>query len=186
MTSLTTSLRQTKPSTIVAVVGFALTLAAAAQVTFAIPGTPVPFSLQPLVVVLAGLMLGPVAGAASMALYLAMGAAGLPVFSPVPGLPQGPARFLGPTGGYLIAYPIAAWVAATVAGKQSTFFRRFLAACAGIVMIFVGGISQLAIQTGSFGRALELGITPFVPLDAVKALIAAAIATPRKQASPRA
>src|SRR3982750_4709915 len=110
MTSLTNSLRKTRSSTILAIVGFALTLAMAAQVTVPIPGTPVPFSLQPFVVALAGLMLGPVAGAASMALYLAAGASGLPVFSPVPGLPQGIARFMGPTGGYLIAYPIAAWI----------------------------------------------------------------------------
>ncbi|HET9424769.1 MAG TPA: biotin transporter BioY [Gemmatimonadaceae bacterium] len=181
MTSLTTTLRQTKPSTIAGVVGFAAILAAAAQVTLPIPGTPVPFSLQPLVVVLAGLMLGPVAGAASMGLYLVAGALGAPVFSPVPGLPQGVARFFGPTGGYLIAYPVAAWVAGSLAGRQSTFFRRFLAACGGIAMIFVGGIAQLTIITGSIGRALDLGITPFVPLDAVKALMAAGIATPRKQ-----
>jgi biotin transport system substrate-specific component len=145
-----------------------------------IPGTPVPFSLQPLIVVLAGMMLGPVAGAASMALYLAAGAAGLPVFSPVPGLPQGIARFMGPTGGYLIAYPVAAWIAGALAGKQSTWLRRFLAACAGIAMIFVGGIAQLTIINQSFTRAIDLGITPFAPLDAVKALMAAAIATPRK------
>jgi biotin transport system substrate-specific component len=181
MTSLTTSLRQTKTSTILGTVGFALILAMAAQVTAPIPGTPVPFSLQPMIVVLAGLMLGPVAGAASMALYLAMGAAGLPVFSPVPGLPQGIARFAGPTGGYLIAYPIAAYITGITAGKQSTYFRRFIAACAGIAMIFVGGIAQLTILNQSFVRAIDLGITPFVPLDAVKALIAAAIATPRKQ-----
>src|SRR5688572_32078054 len=129
MTSLTTSLRETKPSTIVGTVGFAVALAAAAQVTFAIPGTPVPYSLQPLVVVLAGLMLGPVAGAASMAVYLAAGAMGAPIFSPIPGLPQGAARFFGPTGGYLIAYPVAAFVAGTLQGKQSTFFRRFIAGC---------------------------------------------------------
>lgn len=181
MTSLTNTLRETKPSIYVSTVAFALLLTAAAQVSMVIPGTPVPFSLQPLVVVLAGLMLGPVAGAASMALYLAAGAAGLPVFSPIAGLPHGFARFLGPTGGYLIAYPVAAWVAGTLAGRQSTFFRRFLAACAGILAIFVGGISQLTIVTGSFRTALDLGITPFVPLDAVKALLAAGIATPRKQ-----
>src|SRR5688500_6902286 len=70
MTALSTTLRQTKPSTIAATVGFAAILAAAAQVTIPVPGTPVPFTLQPLVVVLAGLMLGPVAGAASMVLYL--------------------------------------------------------------------------------------------------------------------
>jgi biotin transport system substrate-specific component len=181
MTSLTTSLRQTKTSTYLGIVGFALILAIAAQVTMPIPGTPVPFSLQPFVVVLAGLMLGPVAGASAMALYLAMGAAGMPVFSPVPGLPQGIARFAGPTGGYLIAYPIAAYITGVLAGKQSTFFRRFIAACAGIAMIFVGGIAQLTIISQSFTRALDLGITPFIPLDAVKALIAAGIATPRKK-----
>src|SRR3954471_19331819 len=183
MTSLTTSLRQTKPSTIAGIVGFAAAMAVAAQVSLPIPFTPVPFSLQPLVVALAGLMLGPVAGAAAMALYLAAGATGLPVFSPVPGLPQGIARFAGPTGGYLIAYPIAAWVAGALGGRQSTYFRRFLAACAGIAMIFVGGIAQLTIINQSFTRAIDLGITPFIPLDAVKALIAAAIATPRKMSS---
>ena len=180
MTSLTNSLRQTSTATYLGTFGFALILAAAAQVTMPIPGTPVPFSLQPMVVVLAGLMLGPIAGAASMAIYLAMGAAGLPVFSPVPGLPVGIARFMGPTGGYLIAYPVAAWVAGALAGRQSTYFRRFLAACAGIAVIFVGGIAQLTIINQSLSRAIDLGITPFVPLDAVKALIAAGIATPRK------
>src|SRR3954470_920833 len=180
MTSLTTSLRQTKPATIAGIAGFAAAMAVAAQVSLPIPFTPVPFSLQPLVVVLAGLMLGPVAGAAAMALYLAAGASGIPVFSPVPGLPQGIARFMGPTGGYLIAYPIAARIAGTLAGKQTTSFRRLIAACAGIAMIFVGGIAQLTIINQSFSRAIDLGITPFIPLDAVKALIAAAIATPRK------
>lgn len=181
MTSLTsTSLRQTKP-VVLSTIAFAIVLAASAQVSLPIPGTPVPFTLQPLVVVLAGLMLGPVAGAASMALYLVVGAAGAPIFSPVPGLPQGVARFFGPTGGYLIAYPIAAFVAGTLAGKQSSFFRRFLAACAGIAMIFVGGIAQLAIINRSLTRAIELGVTVFVPLDAVKALIAAAITLPRRK-----
>src|SRR3954469_17913002 len=74
MTSISTTLRQTKPSAVVWVIGFAVALAAAAQVTMPIPGTPVPFTLQPLVVVLAGLMLGPVAGASSMILYLIVGA----------------------------------------------------------------------------------------------------------------
>jgi biotin transport system substrate-specific component len=183
MTSFATSLRETKPSTLVGVVGFAAALALSAQVSLPIPGTPVPFTLQPMIVVLAGLMLGPVAGAMSMALYLAAGALGLPVFSPIPGLPQGIARFACPTGGYLVAYPVAAFVAGTVMGKQASFFRRFLASCAGIAMIFVGGIAQLTIINGSLARAIDLGVTVFVPLDAVKALIAAAIATPRKQKS---
>ena len=100
-----------RPSRVAAIgiVGFAVALALASQVAIPIPGTPVPITLQPLVVVLAGMWLGPVAGAASMILHLAAGAVGLPVFSPygAPGL----ARFVGPTGGYLFAYPIAAFVA---------------------------------------------------------------------------
>src|SRR5918996_842235 len=94
--------------TIVGVVGFALALAAASQVAIPLPFTPVPITLQPMIVVLAGLMLGPVAGVASMVLYLAAGAVGLPVFAPI-GAP-GIARFFGPTGGYLLAYPVAAAV----------------------------------------------------------------------------
>src|SRR3954464_10816123 len=176
MTSLNNALRETRTSTWLGILGFALILSAAAQVTMPIPGTPVPFSLQPFVVVLAGLMIGPVAGATAMALYLAMGAAGLPVFSPVPGLPMGLARFAGPTGGYLIAYPIAAWVAGTLAGKQSTFTRRSLAAIAGMALIFAGGIAQLTIINGSITRAVALGITPFAALDIVKALFAAGVA----------
>src|SRR3954469_8913803 len=156
MTSLTTTLRRTKPSTIGWTFGFALALTAAAQITIPIPGTPVPFTLQPLVVVLAGLMLGPVAGAASMLIYLAAGAAGLPVFSPV-GLP-GVARLFGPTGGYLIAYPVAAFTAGKLAGTQPTLLRRFGAACAGMALIFVGGIAQLSILTGSMSQAVRLGV----------------------------
>jgi biotin transport system substrate-specific component len=174
---MTTTLRQTKPSTIGWTIGFALILTAAAQITVPIPGTPVPFTLQPLVVVLAGLMLGPVAGTASMVLYLLAGAAGLPVFSPV-GAP-GIARFFGPTGGYLIAYPVAAWIAGTLGHNKPRLLQRFLAACAGIAVIFIGGISQLTIINGSVSRALSLGFTWFAPLDLVKALIAAAIARPR-------
>src|SRR3954463_4228368 len=179
MTSLTTTLRNTKPATIGWTIGFTLALAAAAQITIPIPGTPVPFTLQPLVVVLAGLMLGPVAGAASMLIYLAAGAAGLPVVLPVrlPGI----ARLFGPTGGYLIAYPVAAWTAGWLAGAQSTTLRRFGAACAGMVLIFVGGIAQLTILNGSLLQAVRLGVTPFAPLDVVKTLIAAIASAPRSR-----
>jgi len=181
MTSLTTTLRQTKPSTIAWVFGFALALTAAAQITIPLPGTPVPFTLQPFIVVLAGLMLGPVAGAASMVLYLVAGAAGLPVFSPV-GAP-GILRFIGPTGGYLVAYPVAAWAAGTIGARQEHIARRFLGACVGIAMIFVGGIAHLSVYTGSIVDAVRLGITPFLLLDVVKAAIAAAISGQRSRAA---
>src|SRR3569623_1791625 len=89
--------------TIVRTLGFAAVMAAAAHVAVPMPGTPVPFTLQPLLVVMAGFWLAPRAAVASMVLYLAAGAAGLPGWAPV-GLP-GAARLLGPTGGYLISYP---------------------------------------------------------------------------------
>src|SRR5882762_512530 len=92
----------------VAVVLGAILVAAAAQVAVPLPGTPVPFTLQPLAVLLVGGLLGARFGALSMILYLAMGAAGFPVFTPTVPL-LGIARLLGPTGGYLLAYPVAAW-----------------------------------------------------------------------------
>jgi biotin transport system substrate-specific component len=156
---------------------FTAALAAASQVAIPIPGTPVPFTLQPMIVVLAGLMLGPTVGAASMVLYVALGAAGVPVFSPL-GAP-GAARLLGPTGGYLIAFPVAAYVAGFVATRRAGLRWRWVGAMLGMVVIFIGGISQLTILTGSVAQAIALGITPFAVFDIVKAFIAALIAQPR-------
>ena len=108
-----------------------------------------------------------------MLLYLGMGAMRLPVFAPM-GAP-GIARFFGPTGGYLFAYPVAAFVAGAIATRRDTLVWRWLAACAGIAMIFLGGIAQLSVLTGSLARAVALGVTPFAALDVVKALVAALI-----------
>ena len=167
--------------TLVGIAGFAIALAAASQVAIPLPFTPVPVTLGPLVVVLAGLMLGPRASAASMVLYLAAGAAGLPVFAPL-GAP-GIARFFGPTGGYLIAYPAAAFVAGAFSRRESSLLGRWLAATAGVVVIFVGGVAQLAVVSQSLGRAIAIGLTPFALLDIVKAFIAALIAGRRLPSS---
>ena len=169
-------------TTALGVAGFAVALAAASQVAIPLPGTPVPMTLQPLVVVLAGLWLGPIAGATSMALYLLAGAAGLPVFAPM-GAP-GFARLLGPTGGYLWAYPVAAFVAGLVVSRRRDFALRLLAAAAGIAAIHLGGFLQLLALTGDAERALALGAAPFVALDLVKVLAAAALSpkTPRATA----
>lgn len=161
---------------VLGVIGFSVALAAASQVAIPIPGTPVPLTLQPLVVVLAGLMLGPAAGAASMLLFLAIGAAGVPVFAP--GGAPGIARLIGPTGGYLIAFPFAAYAAGFIASRRPSLAGRWLAAMIGMVVIFVGGLSQLTILTGNIRQAIALGITPFAALDIVKALAAALIARP--------
>jgi biotin transport system substrate-specific component len=177
MTALALAEKQDKRLAALSVVAFAGILAAAAQVSIAIPGTPVPVTLQPLVVVLAGLMLGPTLGAASMLTYLAAGAAGLPVFSPI-GAP-GILRFIGPTGGYLFAVPVAAFAAGFVAQRYPALLGRWAGAMLGMVLIFVGGITQLAILHKSLAVGFALGVTPFAAFDILKALVAAVIARPR-------
>ena len=172
------SLTQDKRIAVVGVIGFAMALAAASQIAIPLPGTPVPFTLQPMIVVLAGLMLGPTLGAASMLLYLLVGALGAPVFTPV-GAP-GIARLLGPTGGYLIAYPFAAYVTGLVARRASSLAGRLRAALAGMAVIFLGGLAQLTVLTGSASQAVAVGVTPFALFDVVKALLAALIARPRR------
>jgi biotin transport system substrate-specific component len=164
---------RTRALTATGVIGFAVALAAAAQIAIPLPGTPVPLTLQPMLVVLAGLWLGPRAAAASMALYLAAGAAGLPVFAPV-GAP-GVLRLLGPTGGYLLAYPLAAAVTGVLA-RRGGYRTRAIAALAGMATLYAGGLAQLALLTGSAATAAALGALPFAGADVVKALVAAALA----------
>src|SRR5690242_10373101 len=91
--------------------------AAAAQVSVPLPFTPVPFTLQPMVVLLGGLALGSRLGVASQVLYLALGVAGLPVFASSATLAPGVLRLLGPTGGYLMSYPFAALVVGALAER---------------------------------------------------------------------
>lgn len=181
MTSLTATFTQDKRIAIAGAAGFVLALAAASQVAIPIPGTPVPVTLQPMVVVLSGMMLGPALGFASMVTYLALGALGLPVFAPM-GAP-GVLRLLGPTGGYLIAFPFAAFAAGYVAQRFPRLAGRWAGAMLGMVVIFVGGITQLMIITGNVGQALALGITPFAAFDILTALVAAVVARPRNRAA---
>ncbi len=129
-----------------------------------------------MLVVLAGLWLGPRAGAASMLLFLTAGAAGLPVFSPMG--PPGFARLLGPTGGFLLAYPVAAYVAGLVSSRTASFAGRLLASFLGFAVLFAGGLTQLAVLTGSAERAIATGLLPFLLPDSVKA-VAAALLAPR-------
>jgi biotin transport system substrate-specific component len=123
------------------------------------------------------MLLGPMAGAISMTLYLVAGAAGLPVFAPM-GAP-GVARFFGPTGGYLIAYPVAACVTGLLAQRSISFAGRWIAGVAGIAIIYLGGIGQLWVISGDIARAVQLGVAPFAVLDVLKAFIAAVITAPR-------
>jgi biotin transport system substrate-specific component len=101
------------------------------------------------------------------------------VFAPIgaPGL----LRLIGPTGGYLLAYPVAAAVAGRLGAGQPSFATRALAAMAGILVLYAGGLAQLAVLSGSLATAALLGVLPFVAADAVKALVAAAVSGPRRR-----
>src|SRR5439155_23170003 len=100
--------------------------AIAAQISIPVPFTPVPFTFQPMVVLLGGAALGARLGMTSQILYLALGIAGLPVFAASATLPPGAARLLGPTGGYLMSYPFAACLAGYLAERG--FDRRYVTA----------------------------------------------------------
>ena len=161
-----------------AVVLGALIVAGAAQVSIPLPGTPVPMTLQPMAVLLVGGLLGAPLGALSMILYLAMGAAGLPVFTPTVPVP-GIARLFGPTGGYLLAYPIAAYAvgALLTPGRRPGVSRTALAVLAGLVLIHLGGLAQLLILTHSVSLATRLGTWPFLLGDLLKLAILVPVLT---------
>jgi biotin transport system substrate-specific component len=159
-----------------AAVAMTLLTIVAAQVSIPLPFTPVPLTLQPMLVLLGGAVLGSRLGASSQIVYLALGIAGLPVFAASPILPQGAARLLGPTGGYLMAYPAAAFVAGWFA--EGGFDRRYLtslvAMAIGLGIIFAGGVLWLSLGVG-LQTAIRQGLWPFVGADLMKLIIAAAI-----------
>ena len=169
------------PSTRAARRGIAVLLgtalvAAASQLAVPLPGTPVPLTLQPLAVLIVGGLLGPGLGATSLLLYLALGAAGLPVFTPL-GLP-GVARLFGPTGGYLLAYPLAAYAVGRLSGDGARPARLAFAVVAGLVLIHLGGLAQLRILTGSVATAVRLGTLPFLLGDLLKWCLAVLVLRP--------
>ena len=153
--------------------------AAAAQVSIPLPFTPVPFTMQPMIVLLGGAALGARLGATSQALYLALGIAGLPVFAASPVLAPGAARLLGPTGGYLMSYPFAAFIAGLLAERG--FDRRYVtsvaAMAAGLAVVFACGVGWLAVTQPPLGirGALAAGLLPFLAADLLKLLAAAAV-----------
>lgn len=164
------------------VVAGSVIVALCAHVSFPLYFTPVPLSLAPFAVLLLGLLLSPRLAAATLGAYLVEGAIGLPVFSPSPLAPGGLAHLLGPTGGYLMAYPLAAPLI-------SSLWRRIrrsrgwelrtatLSAAVGSLVILVSGALWLAFLTHASARSiLSLAILPFLPGDALKVIVAAAIA----------
>ena len=165
----------------VGAVAFVTVLTAiAAQVSIPLPFTPVPFTFQPMVVLLGGAALGARLGMTSQILYLALGIAGLPVFAASAMLPPGAARLLGPTGGYLMSYPIAAYLAGYLAerGFDRRYVTAVIAMAAGLAVVFACGVLWLGFvvqPTRGIAGALAAGFLPFVVPDLMKLLVAAGV-----------
>lgn len=163
------------------VVGASLFVAVCARVAVPLPFTPVPLTLQNFGVLLVGLSLGSRRGFLALVLYLAEGLMGMPVFSPTG--PGGIAQLLGPTGGFLLAYPFAAgiagWVFEEKAGRRGEkgFALAFTACVLAETYLFVGGLSWLAILTHSLAQAIRFGLYWFIFAEVIKIMSAAAIAS---------
>ena len=141
--------------------------------------TPVPLTLQPFSVLMLGLLLTPRMAAATLFAYLAEGAAGLPVFTPGLAFAVGFAHLFGPTGGYLLVYPVATFaVAALWRRSRRTFAMALACAAVGNLLILLGGAAWLAAFAHlSLRSALTLAVLPFLPGDALKVAAAAALAS---------
>ena len=155
-------------------------VAACAHIALPLPFSPVPLTLQTFAVLLVGLTFGPAMGGATLALYLAEGVCGFPVFAPtgVGGL----AQLMGPTGGYLLAYPLAAACAGYVALKLAAVMPRMganiLGGVCAIAVTLSMGASWLAVEThATVAHVAMMGVVPFLPGEAIKILAAAGIAS---------
>ncbi len=163
-------------------------VALAAHFALPLPFTPVPLTLQPLAVLALGLLLAPVDGALAMLAYLLEGAAGLPVFSPTG--PGGLLQLLGPTGGFLMVYPLVAFVCGAAVRRIGFCVTPYLAgvaaACLGTALLFLGGAGWLSHIAGLHGHALWVAaVLPFLPGEAVKILIAAGVYSALQSRFPR-
>ena len=156
------------------VLGAALT-ALAAQVAVPVPGSPVPVTGQTFAVLLTAAALGPARGLAAQVLYLAAGVAGLPVFASAS---HGAGVVFGASGGYLVGFlaaaVIAGWGARRGADRSPVRTLVLFALASGVIYLI--GTAWLCLNTGmSASAGIAAGVTPFLPGDAVKALLAAGL-----------
>jgi biotin transport system substrate-specific component len=156
------------------ILGAALT-ALAAQVALPVPGSPIPVTGQTFAVLLTGAALGPLRGLAAQGLYLLLGIAGMPVFA---GAGHGASAAFGATGGYLIGFLAAALIAGYGArhGADRSPVRTLLLFALASAVIYLVGTTWLCLYTGMPASAgIAAGVTPFLPGDVAKALLAAGL-----------
>ena len=158
------------------VAGAAVFTAVAAQVSVTLPGSPIPFTLQPIAVLLAGITLGARLGALSQVVYLAAGVAGVSAFAWSPVLLPGAARLLGPTGGFLMAFPVAAAVAGLLhhRGVMRGALGTVVAMTAGLVTLYAGGIAWASLFVPATTSAgIVASFAPYAVADLVKVAVVA-------------
>lgn len=153
---------------------FATLIAVSGYITIPLPFSTVPVTAQTLAVMLAGCLLPVGHAAASVLVFLLMGAIGLPVFS---GGAAGLGIIAGKTGGYLIGFVFGAAVIALLKGKKPGFLRLLAAsAIGGILVVYIFGVSWLNFVTGiGMEKAVIFGALPFIPGDIVKVFVAALV-----------
>ncbi len=159
-----------------------LFVATAARLAVPVPLTPVPVSLQDLAVLLVGVVLGPLGGGAALVTYLVVGALGAPVFS----MGQGGLPWLfGPTGGYLLAYPMAATIMGAFAVHSRRVGPMLVGALAAQAVVYLGGVGQLLLLTGQgLSAMVALGVTPFLPGVVIKTVLLVAFAVTLDRLGP--
>jgi biotin transport system substrate-specific component len=172
------SLQESLAGKTLLVIGATAFVAACAHISLPLPFTPVPLTLQNFAVILVGMALGPIAGFSAMVLYLAEGALGLPVFTPSGG-PAGIAHLLGPNGGFLFSYPLAAatagWVVRAMQPLTTRFRSALTAATVATLPIFLLGAGWFAHYGHSVSATWLLAVAPFIPGEIVKITAAAGI-----------
>jgi biotin transport system substrate-specific component len=164
---------------------FAAITSVMAQISIPLPFTPVPITFQLLAVCMAGAILGSRLGGLSILVYDLLGAVGIPVFA---GFTGGLGSITGPRGGYIIAFPIAAFLIGYIIehARSNKKLMTFIAMFAGLVIIYFLGMIQLSAVTGlNMVKAFYAGVLPFIPLDMVKIVIAAFISMPVREAVMR-
>ena len=160
---------------ILLVVAGSLFLAASAKIQ--VPFYPVPMTMQTFVVLFLGFALGSRLGALTVVVYLVEGAAGLPVFAGTPEKGIGIPYMLGPTGGYLVGFVLAAWAVGALAerGWDRSLPRAAMAAIVGLVAVYLPGLTWLAAVVGWSERVLALGLIPFLPGEVLKIALLAIV-----------
>jgi biotin transport system substrate-specific component len=178
LTHRTGSLQESLAGKTLLVIAATAFVAACAHISFPLPLTPVPLTLQNFAVLLVGMALGPVAGFSAMVLYLVEGAIGLPVFTPYAA--GGIAHLLGPNGGFLFSYPLAAatagWVVRAIQPVTSHFRSALVASITATLPIFLFGASWFAYYAHhNVSATWALAVAPFIPGEIVKITAAAGI-----------